>query len=589
MSETIDPKTGKKRKETGDDILDRLLRPVVFGATPTNKASPGPFSIESDEILDRLIGREGQIKPIPEDLQFDASGFPAPGQLTRGVFTGSSRPVSPDPTATQSVSQTAQAIGGQPTREAALSAEPGVIQARGAEEEITPSLGVRATRATTETVAGAGFVAAATLAGGAVGLYRLGQAGIVVGNIVGSGVGEAFRQFASGEEFSPQGIFTAMGFAGLGSATAVGGTRVGGRIAGQPKVIQENVARRSIGAPGGAIASKPGVSLGRGRDVKGFGLTFRSPRPRSFDDVMQGISDEGALRDTFHRILPRLRNKLSPDRIEKQRILQQMTQDGAKHDTSAMKEALSDARVSNLAKKPTVPRGGGRGDFETRAEPGPVFSESRALNKKIDQIIERMPDEMTPLQLDEFMRKELTPKAFTGTGNVSHAKLASTIRRMREIARNQLLDSTPENLRSINARILQRMDFLEDAETMFGRGSSNAIANLRTAYNDGNEEIAATIFWVQETSGEKVAEDAMGLATQRAFVRSPTETAATASVTGFRKVLGGLASKPLAPLQNVAGPAAVFTEQLGRRGKAEEEAGHQRRLDEIRKNRGIAP
>ncbi|MHC4621154.1 MAG: hypothetical protein ACYTEQ_25690 [Planctomycetota bacterium] len=187
---------------------------------------------------------------------------------------------------------------------------------------------------------------------------------------------------------------------------------------------------------------------------------------------------------------------------------------------------------------------------------------------------------LTPIQLDELIRKQFRRKAFGASGEPSGTLLGEVFGDLNNIAQDLLSDALPPGVRDLNAAISARMQLMERAERMFGHGRSTepgvtetALAN---AFRQNNTETAQMLNFIEEMAGPEqrgLARDMFELAKERAFSGDIREASEASGF--FQNVFGRLArgvTKTASPTQSLAGPGVAGYRAFGDAQKGFEDA-----------------
>lgn len=353
----------------------------------------------------------------------------------------------------------------------------------------------------------------------------------------------------------------------LVQAAAEGGGTILGDIAGRfasntPQNLKESVGMGAVsGVTGGVTrglakivgevggvapvatmeAGKPNYGM-----VPAYNKTYGNPSPGSVSQVMRGESSESGLLDRLNRAVRSLRSRITPERARKVAILKQADQAGVRVPADEMIDALK----GQLINDPSVPH---------------AQAFNAALTKTIDNFTARAAKtggSLTPSEIDEIIRRELNPKAFTQAGDPSMSMLGTALRDAETAATESLNRVLPPKVAELNTKISERLNMMEDADRYYGADRGSVIGRIKNLYTSGHEpEIPALQFLAKESGDKKLADDVFKNFVQRQF--SP-DIRAQGDAPGrpIRAIFEGgarQATRASAPLQPFVGPAAAGT------------------------------
>ena len=358
---------------------------------------------------------------------------------------------------------------------------------------------------------------------GGVGSGMLARRGLLqqgLGEAAGTAIGDiTARALTGAPQNLPESLVTG-GIAAGGGTVFRGATRLAGGVGGVP----------------GAAVQEAGVPT---KGLPSFNKVVR-PRPRTVMQMASGVSDEAALVNRTRSAVQRLKQRITPERLQKVQLLKDAEAQGARIDPQEIVKALDDSLIPNA-----------------------VTREAQSFNNQVVQtginlinVAQKSGGALTPTQVDSIIAKQLRPKIYKASGKPSDTMIADAYGKAEDAAKEALDRAIPGKLGELNKKISARLKKAEQAERLFGGDKESTINQIRNVYGAGNEEKAAALKFLSDEADKKLLPDTLKLYSQRQFTADIREPSGEGGF--FRTFVGRpleLASQAAAPLQPFAGPA----------------------------------
>lgn len=369
--------------------------------------------------------------------------------------------------------------------------------------------------------------------GGAVGAGALSRLGLLAqgaGEWAGIAGGDMAGRKFTGE---PQDVRQSLALGGLGAMTGmIGrlGTRGIGSMGGIPRY-----ATMEAGVPTAGLPSYQKVGLTPGS----------SPGPQSLRQLETGASPRLALTDRIRGVVGQLREMVTPEREAKVALLKQADATGARVRVEPIVDAIAKHQVSDA-----------------------FMPDAQQFNDVTNKIFDDLADvanknggTLKPSQLDEIIRTQLRPKAWSATtGGPVGGRVGAALRDAHEAATAELNRVLPPDVAEKNRIISEKLNVIDDADRLFGPdagGAYNRISNIV-----GNDENRRTLSQAMDLAGKPgrgmtrkaIQQGAREEMTTSITRRSPSE--GRPGKTGV-EVLSRGATKLLAPTQPYMGGIAA--------------------------------
>lgn len=304
------------------------------------------------------------------------------------------------------------------------------------------------------------------------------------------------------------------------------------------------------------------------RDVRNTGRYNRTM-------VEAGKGDEYELGEQIKSAIKEWKGTQTNPRVEKEAILSRETAAGTKIGARPIIQALDDVKLSTPKTAAGLKLNRELSEVQKRfmeVKTAPANFSQGQINPRS---MATPRTDITPVELDEFLAKEIDNRIYKLSGTPKDQMLAKALANARETVREVLLSSLPDEARTLTRKTFEELNAREAATKAITPSLNSLETKIRNLFKPGHEGERRAIEFVSKRLGHDFIGEAYKLAQKRAF--SPDERLAAKGLDALMELARGAVARPavkvFAPLHPFietapsAGATAAFEQamQQGRR------------------------